>query len=105
MFWIRESDKETIRLATGLILNTCPEAKFTFIKTLIALETPAFRASMFIAISKLYEADRLKNTFVKEVLDCNAEKETPSTPKNDIIQSNFFQCCQPKFRPFDAKDC
>ena len=80
------SDKETIRLATGLILNICPEAKFTFIKTLIALDTPAFRASMFIAISKLYEADRLKSTFVKEVLDSNAEKETPSTPKNDLIQ-------------------
>ena len=80
------SDKETIRLATGLILNVCPEAKFTFIKTLIALDTPAFRASMFVAISKLYEADRLKSTFVKEVLDSNAEKEAPSTPKNDIIQ-------------------
>ena len=75
-------DKDTIRITLALLESITPEARFTLIKTLVALESTSFRSTVFVAISKLVEADKLRHTFVKEVLDSNAAKEVPVTPKH-----------------------
>ena len=48
---------------------------------MLVLKSTSFRSTLFVAISKLVEADKLRHTFVKEVLDSNAAKEVPVTPK------------------------
>ena len=68
------TDRETIKFCLGAVNRIAPTGKLAFIKSFLALESPVMRENIFIATSNLVEADRVKDKFVKEVLD---DKEGP----------------------------
>ena len=65
----RPTDREAIQLALALVQQTSPGAKYAFLKSFTAMESPGMRASVFIALSKLVEGDKMKESFVKEIPD------------------------------------
>ena len=82
------SDRDMIKLNLALLQQISPGAKLAFFKAVLAMESSGIRASISASLSKLVEADRTKDTFVKEVLDKDAGMNTPVAAMEPLVVDN-----------------